>query len=479
MVDFTSAAFQALLAVGRQRGYLRYAQVNEFLGAGEAAPEDLDRLLVVLEQEGIELVDDREAEERGQVEEALHPARHHEPVGDPAMHQAFLADVVANPEDDAPRLVYADWLDEHGSAWGEFIRVQCALARMDEDDPRGSALRARERELERLGWWEPPRPEGVRDRRFERGMIEWAQVDFDWFLDRAAELFRWAPIRRLDLASRYRGTWPPDRVSELGGRPELARLLGLSMGNLGLWDEHLEALLASPHLSRLKTLSLRRHVGHAARLLSETRSLPALESLDLGDNEVIDEELALLMTAPFAPHLRELRLDLNDPEYRGISDAGLRVLAAAPLCRLRVLCLARNHFTADGVAALANSPNLSALAELELGAWIGWSGEFHPVAGLAEVIASSPLAARLVSLDLHGHALGPAGAAALAAAPLPRLRRLDLSANALGDEGLRVLLAAPWTSGLRTLRLGHNGISPAELRLLAADGALPRLEELG
>jgi uncharacterized protein (TIGR02996 family) len=30
------------------------------------------------------------------------------------MHQAFLADIAAHPEDDAPRLIYADWLEEHG-----------------------------------------------------------------------------------------------------------------------------------------------------------------------------------------------------------------------------------------------------------------------------------------------------------------------------------------------------------------------------
>ena len=30
--------------------------------------------------------------------------------------EAFLQDIVANPDDDAPRLIYADWLEEHGEA---------------------------------------------------------------------------------------------------------------------------------------------------------------------------------------------------------------------------------------------------------------------------------------------------------------------------------------------------------------------------
>ena len=46
---------------------------------------------------------------------------------------ALLAAIRAAPADDAPRLVYADWLDEHGRPeQAEFIRVQCDLARLDD-----------------------------------------------------------------------------------------------------------------------------------------------------------------------------------------------------------------------------------------------------------------------------------------------------------------------------------------------------------
>jgi len=56
---------------------------------------------------------------------------------------ALLAAIRAAPDDDAPRLVYADWLEEHGQPeWAEFIRVQCELARLD-----SQALRRREAEL--------------------------------------------------------------------------------------------------------------------------------------------------------------------------------------------------------------------------------------------------------------------------------------------------------------------------------------------
>jgi len=46
---------------------------------------------------------------------------------------ALLAAIRAAPGDDAPRLVYADWLDEHGQPErAEFIRVQCQLARHEQ-----------------------------------------------------------------------------------------------------------------------------------------------------------------------------------------------------------------------------------------------------------------------------------------------------------------------------------------------------------
>jgi uncharacterized protein (TIGR02996 family) len=48
---------------------------------------------------------------------------------------ALLAAVCAAPDDDLPRLVYADWLDEHGDPiWAELIRVQCAFDRHPQRD---------------------------------------------------------------------------------------------------------------------------------------------------------------------------------------------------------------------------------------------------------------------------------------------------------------------------------------------------------
>ena len=79
---------------------------------------------------------------------------------------ALLAAILAEPDDDTARLVYADWLQEQGDEGrAEFIRVQCELARhpgmncgsmycsergpegLCDDCRRFKRLRRREREL--------------------------------------------------------------------------------------------------------------------------------------------------------------------------------------------------------------------------------------------------------------------------------------------------------------------------------------------
>ncbi len=79
--------------------------------------------------------------------------------------------ILANPAEDAPRLLYADELDElREHARAEFVRVQCELGRIQRivatEGPKAgpaavviNSLADRERELFRLsgpaGWWEP------------------------------------------------------------------------------------------------------------------------------------------------------------------------------------------------------------------------------------------------------------------------------------------------------------------------------------
>jgi RNA polymerase primary sigma factor len=55
---------KALLEQGKDKGYLTYSQVNDYLPDDAVNPEKLDQLLLLLEEQGIELIDESEAEER-------------------------------------------------------------------------------------------------------------------------------------------------------------------------------------------------------------------------------------------------------------------------------------------------------------------------------------------------------------------------------------------------------------------------------
>ena len=75
-------------------------------------------------------------------------------------HDALLAAILANREEDTPRLVYADWLEENGKAeWGEFIRTQIEIAKtphthaapQDDRKSRG-CRRCKLRRMEKLLW---------------------------------------------------------------------------------------------------------------------------------------------------------------------------------------------------------------------------------------------------------------------------------------------------------------------------------------
>jgi uncharacterized protein (TIGR02996 family) len=61
--------------------------------------------------------------------------------------EAFLQGLLENPQDDALRLVYADWLEDRADIRGEFLRVAVALRTAAAEDPRLPALRRSVQEL--------------------------------------------------------------------------------------------------------------------------------------------------------------------------------------------------------------------------------------------------------------------------------------------------------------------------------------------
>ena len=122
------------------------------------------------------------------------------------IQDAFLRDIIEHRDDDAPRLIYADWLDDHGERdRAEFIRAQCELARIEEEgDPdRAEELRGRAFALERggrKGWtgrWlrrALPRSCGTSAWEFRRGFVECVTAEARVFVAHAADLFRLGPV---------------------------------------------------------------------------------------------------------------------------------------------------------------------------------------------------------------------------------------------------------------------------------------------
>jgi uncharacterized protein (TIGR02996 family) len=374
--------------------------------------------------------------------------------------EAFLQAIREAPDDDGPRLVYADWLDEHGQAdRAEFVRVQCERARGVQGS-WGEALLQRARELLQAHWeeWVGPLREAARPAgrkfgehwfagdfhaealsKFRRGFVDTLTLGAEEFLARTGLLARLLPLRYLYL----RGAGP--QAGALAAVSYLDGVEGLSF--IGYFEAPLtadgaRALAASPHLGRLRTLDLYR-------------------------NDIGDAGMEALAGAAWLRGLQSLNAIEN-----GLSAAGLRSLAESPLAEsLQGLLLGRDDLGDEAAADLARSP----------------------------------LWPRLLLLSLNRAGIGPAGAASMAAAPLGNLRKLDMSDNllgalgaerlagaaclrtltwlhvrncGLGDEGVEALARSPHLAGLQTLDLENNGITDRGVRALADSPHLRRLRTL-
>ncbi|WP_439627281.1 TIGR02996 domain-containing protein [Gemmata sp.] len=354
--------------------------------------------------------------------------------------QPFLDAIFARYSDDGPRLVYADFLDEAGEPErAELVRVQLALARIADGHPRRAELVNREAELRdaHSARWTERLAGLVTAVEFRRGVPDSVTVTAGAFLDRGAELFRTARVRRLRLLD------AADAVEKVAGSPLLAGVRELDLCGNELGHAGVARLVRSPHLG-------------------------ALAALDLGFNGLDDRAAAALARSSALVNLTDLALNDND----AITCAGVRELAASPFyAGLRALDLSGNAVGAAGAAALTAPAAFPHLRALRLrGNPLGDEG--------AEHLARSPLLARVVAralaLDLRDAEIGLAGAAALAGSPaVARCAALDLSGNDFGDSGFARFVTAPAPGGLRTVRFARNRITDAGLA--AVRGRLPAL----
>jgi len=213
--------------------------------------------------------------------------------------RAFLRAITARPEDDLPRLIYADYLDERGDPRGEFIRVQVALGRPDTPWSDGDVrqLRARERLLlyqHRSAWLGRLDGEWRGDAVFERGFVVQVDVSATQFVRHAQAWLRREPIRRAALYGSV------SCMRELALCTALKHLTVLSLRNNELRREHVAQLLRSPYLTRLVELDLgNNHLGPATGgLVAKVQTLPRLEVYHFDGNynprDVDDEVLEVV-----------------------------------------------------------------------------------------------------------------------------------------------------------------------------------------
>jgi uncharacterized protein (TIGR02996 family) len=185
---------------------------------------------------------------------------------------ALLAAVIAHPDEDTPRLMYADWLQEYGDdadrARAEFVRVQVELARIlvsaaglpdVETDLAARAhysrvvvLSRRVRELWNANWhvWCFELPPGFRPilpdvalGMFRRGFVEHVTCDGDDWVTHADAILASHPVRAVTLTSwpamtfggsRFAGGWCLSEY-RVAGRDVVARVpessqIGTGMG---------------------------------------------------------------------------------------------------------------------------------------------------------------------------------------------------------------------------------------------------------
>lgn len=412
---------------------------------------------------------------------------------------ALLAAVRAAPDDDAPRLVYADWLDEHGQPdRAAFIRLQVERARLPRFDPRRVVLQClADRLFDRHGadWRaELPQLDGIVWGAFDRGFPHAVLARTLPFFEQAADrLAAFAPIDTLTLS----GPDAPTRLRAVRAYPWLRTL---RIRHLGLIGRPADEFFDSPLLSTVRTLDLTglglENGGVAA--LARAGPLEVLRELILDRNAIGSGGLETLARARGLRGLTRLRVRGDGEDALGddpiVRADGVEALAGSHVfADLEALDLAGNQVGDEAVAYIVQSPHLVNLRELNLAAndltadgleildEAGWEVRFesldlsrNPIGDEgAERLAESEVGNELVRLVLDGCGIGPDGAAALARADwFPALQTLSLNDNEIGSA-VRSLATAG--AGLGDLRLRNTELEAAEVRAVARSASLAGL----
>jgi uncharacterized protein (TIGR02996 family) len=226
-------------------------------------------------------------------------------------HDALLRAIAAHPEEDTPRLMYADWLEENGRPdRAEFVRVQVELARFGANDPtrRPWVIRNLRFLRDHVPGWKAGLPQlpGVEWGDFNRGLVEEVQAQTEVAVVRyAAAIFAEPAVHILRLTRLTSGR-------DLAAVPELVRVRVLRLIGARAEERALQDLLGSPYLGQLTALDLdgNRAGNGVAANLADGR-FPVLEELWLGSNRIGDAGGHALAESPHLDRLTLLDLRGN------------------------------------------------------------------------------------------------------------------------------------------------------------------------
>jgi uncharacterized protein (TIGR02996 family) len=372
--------------------------------------------------------------------------------------QALVAAVVARPDDDTPRLAFADWLDERDDPgagdWAAVIRAQVEAARLERFSPRWLELARVQADLFRkhADDWVPLWSSRLGRLAFRRGFREAVEFDGRTFHNLADGQFRANPIRAVkltQLANRAGVVIDPEIPSHPGWAGVEALDLAGNRPQVARWflDE------AAPRMPRLRVVGLRGmglDAWEAMNLVASIRA-PGLEGVDLSRNPLFETvDPTRLVHHPVMARLRWLDLQNTGVHVRVLNE----LMNSPHLTELRVLNLSRDIETVppdpigpDGIAGLDAEHGLRGLDVLDLS-----NQDLGPLS--VAVLARWSGLASVRELRLANNRIGDLGVHLLARAPLVRnLRLLDLTGNDITDDGVETLLASPNLTGLLVLTL--------------------------
>jgi uncharacterized protein (TIGR02996 family) len=190
---------------------------------------------------------------------------------------AFIRAICEQPDEDTPRLAFADWLDEHERPErAEFIRVQCERARGLGDRERRTQSLKRQTQLwqqHAAEWyvhdWPDAGADAITGYSFDRGFVD--TVSLARRRLRGADLVRIGQTRPL-LALVRTLNLSMNEISDGGARAiadcrRLGRLRHLILSANPITLEGIEYLAASPHLTSLEEVTLNHLVDVTDALL--------------------------------------------------------------------------------------------------------------------------------------------------------------------------------------------------------------------